>query len=106
MRLVIDLDGVICEEQPTFERAMAKPKPGAVEAINRLYDKGHNITVYTARGWREYPMTKWWLETWGIKHHLLLCGKPVYDYWIDDRAMEFENWETICLNLGETTYNP
>lgn len=92
MRLIIDLDGTICEERPTFERGLAKPKMLAVEALRRFKAWGHHITIYTARGWREYDMTKAWLDDHNIPYDNLICGKPVYDIWIDDRAIRFKGW--------------
>ena len=99
MRLVIDIDGTICEEKPTFEKSLAKVNEGAVETINYLYNKGVFIILYTARGWAEYSMTVNWLNTHNIKFDTLICGKPIYDYWIDDRAIEFTSWEDILQRL-------
>lgn len=93
MRVVFDLDGTICEEKPTFEKCLAKILPGAKEKINLLYDTGDTIIIYTGRSWAEYEMTKDWLNKNGIKFHQLLCGKPIYDIWIDDKAIKFKNWE-------------
>lgn len=95
MKIVIDMDGTICEEVPTFEKALSKPIKGAVDKINKLYDNGHFITIYTARGWAEFRMTEAWLEAHGIKYHVLMCGKPIYDLWIDDRAIRFKSWDKI-----------
>ena len=95
MRLIIDIDGTICEERPTFERALAKPLPDAVEVLKRLKLVGHHITLYTARGWREYEMTEAWLNEYEIPFDMLICGKPVYDIWVDDRAMKFTNWREV-----------
>jgi uncharacterized HAD superfamily protein len=95
MKIVIDIDGTICEEMPTFEKCLAKPIKGAVEKINLLHDEGNFIYLYTARGWGEFKMTEAWLKTNNIKYDVLLCGKPVYDIWIDDRAIKFESWSNI-----------
>ena len=93
MRIVIDLDGTICEEKPTFEKSLAKPLPKAVEAINDLHDKGHFIIIYSSRGWAEYNMTLEWLKENGIPFDLLMLGKPIYDMWLDDKAVTFTGWE-------------
>ncbi len=97
--LVFDLDGVICEERPTFERALAKPIAGSREIINLLYSRGYKILIYTGRGWAEYEMTKDWLVKNGILFHQLIMGKPVGDVWIDDRAIEFKDWEDVWTRL-------
>lgn len=90
------MDGTLCEERPTFERSLAKPLPGAVEGVERLKKLGYFVVVYTARGWGEYAMTRQWLEEAGIWFDALLCGKPIGDIWIDDRAIRFEGWEKVC----------
>lgn len=95
MRYCIDMDGVICEERTTFERSLAKPIDGSVEAIKRLKEKGHFIIIYTSRGWQEYPATKEWLDRYGVPYDLLLLGKPIYDIYIDDRAVHFTDWSGI-----------
>ena len=40
-------------------------------------------------------MTKSWLAKNKIKYDQLVLGKPVGDYWIDDRAINFKNWSSI-----------
>jgi hypothetical protein len=92
MNLLIDMDGVICTEEKTFERAMAKPIPGAREALALLREQGHQIVVYTARSWSELPMTKNWLKENGFEVDGLHMGKPVADKIIDDRAIHFAGW--------------
>jgi uncharacterized HAD superfamily protein len=93
MQIIIDLDGTICTEERTYSRSLAKPQPGAIEGVNRLYDDGHTIIIFSARTWMEYEMTSHWLKEHGIKYHQLVLGKPVGDVWIDDRAIAFRSWE-------------
>jgi hypothetical protein len=96
MQLIIDLDGTLCTEERMFSRALAKPLPGSVEQINRLYEQGHTIIIYTARTWMEFEMTTAWLSGNGVKYHQLMMGKPIGDLWIDDRAVRFcNNWDEI-----------
>jgi uncharacterized HAD superfamily protein len=100
MKVIIDIDGTICEEGPTFERSLAKPKRNAVGALHLLKWAGYHITLYTARSWSEYAMTEEWLKRHAIPYDLLICGKPVYDLWIDDRAMKFTSWAEVWENLS------
>jgi len=86
------LDGTICSEEKTFSRSLAKPIEGALESINKLYDQGHTIIIYTARSWQEYEMTDHWLKFNKFKYNQLIMGKPIGDFWIDDRAIKFSNW--------------
>lgn len=99
MKIVIDIDGTICTEEKTFERCLAVPLPGAVESIQKLYDNGHMIILYTARGWSEYEMTVNWLQTNKVPFDQLLMGKPIADVWIDDRTEKFTDWNDIMEKL-------
>jgi uncharacterized HAD superfamily protein len=96
MQIIIDLDGTICTEERTFSRALARPLPDSIENVNRLYQQGHTIIIYTSRTWMEFEMTAAWLQQNGIKYHQLMMGKPIGDIWIDDRAVRFNNnWKEI-----------
>ena len=98
-RILIELDGTICDERPTFEKCLSKPIKKSKKTINKLYQDNF-IIIYTARSWNEYKMTKQWLKKHKIKHHLLMCGKPVYDIWIDDRAIMFDEWKNISKKIN------
>lgn len=92
---VFDLDGTICEERKTFEKALAAPKQDIIDVVNDLHDNGHRIIIYTARGWGEYVITEHWLKTNNVKYHMLMCGKIIYDCWIDDKALNVDNINDI-----------
>ena len=95
MKLIIDLDGTICSEEKQFSRAMAVPIEGAIDALKLIKTQGHTIIIYSARAWAEYEMTVDWLGRYGVCYDQLVLGKPHGDYWVDDRALQFTNWETI-----------
>lgn len=99
MRLIIDLDGTICSEEKQFSRALAKPLPGSALFIQKLKQQGHTIIIYSARTWAEYEMTVEWLHSNLIPFDQLILGKPIGDYWIDDRAIKFETWDDIEKKL-------
>ena len=88
-KYIVDIDGTICT---THDGQYAKSEPLAarIAKINQLYDDGHKIIYWTARGmtsntdWSE--LTKRQLEFWGCKYHELRMGKPSYDVWVDDKA--------------------
>ncbi len=90
--IAIDMDGVICSEEKTFEKTLATPIIGAVDGVNALYSKGYTIIIWTARGWDQFRATEFWLQQNGIKYHSLLMGKPIVDHFIDDRAIAFRDW--------------
>jgi len=99
MQIIIDLDGTICSEEKTYSRSLAKPLDGAIENINKLYDAGNIIIIYSARTWMEFEMTTNWLKNHEIKYHQLVLGKPIGDVWIDDRAINFNGWKNVITNL-------
>jgi trehalose-6-phosphatase len=97
--IMVDLDGVICSEEQFFNRPLAQPIPGAREALQKLRAAGHTVVIYTARSWGEYRVTRSWLETHGFEYDGLHMGKPVADVWIDDRALQFNNWNDTLSQL-------
>ncbi len=95
MKYVVDIDGTICTKTDG-DYHNAKPIQERIDKINKLYEEGHIITYWTARGgnsgidWTELTMGQ--LEAWGCKHHQLLMKKPAYDLWIDDKAVNSEDY--------------
>ena len=102
--IYVDVDGTICEnlQLPDFDdRPMdykkAIPLPNRIKHINELYDKGHTIVYWTARGCRsgnDYTeLTKDQLLEWGCKYHDLQVGnKPHFDMYICDKSYNAESW--------------
>ena len=108
--LCFDLDGVICSKtkyknSDLINYKKSKSIPRAVKTINKLYDKGHTIIIYTARGMTRYngnlplirkklhkPTIKS-LKSWKLKYHKLIFGKIYYDLIIDDKSIFYSsNW--------------
>jgi len=91
----VDIDETICKTPPTRKYEDAIPINENIEKINKLYDQGHTIVYWTARGSRKqinwYDLTKKQLNEWGAKHHELRVDKPYYDLFIDDRSINIEN---------------
>ena len=92
-----DIDGTICTLTHGSQYERAKPFPDMIECINRLYDEGHTIKLFTARGsvtginWTIQTIAQ--LELWGVKRHeLIMNQKPHYDLLIDDKAINVEDW--------------
>ena len=99
MKLIIDLDGTICSEEKQFSRALAQVNVGAKEPLQKLKGLGHTVIIYSARTWAEYEVTVAWLEANEIPYDQLILGKPQGDFWIDDRALRYHDWETIMSTL-------
>jgi hypothetical protein len=74
-----------------------------IELVNSLYDDGHKIVIYTARGMTQfngnvieiygqlYTKTLNNLDEWGLKYHQLVMGKIHYDVLIDDKVLNSLN---------------
>jgi hypothetical protein len=64
--------------------------------MNDLYDQGHEVHYWTARGgstgkdWSE--LTERQLKEWNVKYTSLKMKKPSYDVWIDDKAFNCEDF--------------
>jgi len=88
--IAIDIDGVITLEDLGAEFDKAVPNPEAIRLINKLYDEGNTIVLWTARGKFRHKdvwnITKQQLHRWGVKYHILNIDKPTYDVIIDDKA--------------------
>ena len=91
----IDIDGTICTNTyGDYEKAI--PFPARIQKLNRLYDEGHEIHYWTARGsssgldWTE--LTNRQIKDWGCKYHSISLGKPSYDVWVDDKAFNSETY--------------
>ncbi len=106
MTIIVDLDGVLCTEERTFERALARPIEGARESITALRNQGHTVVIYSARSWSEQRLTQDWLERHGFQYDGLILGKPVYDLWIDDRAVRFTDWASLSRDLRAFSQAP
>lgn len=93
--IYVDIDETICQT-PSKPRIYQNSAPilENIEKINKLYDQGHTIVYWTARGSRTkedwYNLTKKQLIDWGAKHHELRCDKPYYDIFVDDKNLRIE----------------
>lgn len=95
MNIFVDIDETICFYNDRREYSLAIPHLDNISKINKLFDEGHIITYYTARGsvtglnW--YVLTQWQLKEWGCKYHNLSVGeKPDYDLLICDKTKRIE----------------
>lgn len=92
MKYIIDIDDTICKEEgPVINR---KPYLDRIKKINELYDDGHIIIFYTARGNKSGrgeayygPITRAQLDAWGVKYHELYFKPFDGDIFIDDRSI-------------------
>ena len=96
MKYCFDLDETVCATPSSRIYEDAIPYNKVVSAINDLYDIGHEITIFTARGSTsgiDYTeLTDSQLKSWGLKYHKLILKKPSYDCIVDDKAINSIDW--------------
>lgn len=89
---VFDIDGVIAKKNAGLEYDKALPDLEIIDIINRLYDLGNEIILFTARGFKTgidwSDVTKRQMESWGVKYTKLMFGKPAGDYYVDDHNLD------------------
>jgi hypothetical protein len=96
---IVDIDDTICVsplgKDGKRDYTQAVPLYERIAKINALFDEGHEIHYWTARGMatnRNFTkLTKQQLIQWGCKFHSVKMRKPKYDKWIDDKAMNAED---------------
>lgn len=98
-KIVVDIDGTLCEETHGLEYECALPKQDVIDKVNSYYLAGFEVTIFTARGMYRYngdgaladrelrKITERWLKNNGVMYHRLLFGKPSADKYIDDKGI-------------------
>ena len=97
MIIYVDIDNTICTTIGTNYES-ATPIPKRIEHINKLYEEGHTIIYWTARGSgtpnditrinniKELTFNQ--LRSWNCYYtKLSVAEKPIYDLLIDDKAL-------------------
>lgn len=92
--IYVDIDETICKTSEDRKYENSAPIEENISKINKLYDEGHTIVYWTARGSRKqidwYDLTYSQLNKWGAKFHELRVDKPYYDYFVDDKTLRIE----------------
>jgi dTDP-glucose 4,6-dehydratase len=96
MTIYVDIDETICISPEDRDYSKANPIFNRINKINKLYDEGNTIIYWTARGtgsgidWKE--TTKNQFIEWGVKYHDLRLGKPIYDLFVCDKAINSDDF--------------
>lgn len=100
--LIFDIDGTICTQEKDY--AQAQPIQEVIDKLNKKYEAGYEIVLFTARGtetgidWSE--ITAQQLDKWGVHYHTLMFGKPAGLVYIDDKGINVNNWEPKIQSLA------
>ena len=106
--ICFDIDNVICKTNLTKDYSKSVPIKKNIKFINKAYNNGYYIILYTARymgrcngNLRKVnklikPLTLKQLENWKVKYHKIYFGKPSFDLFIDDKSLFFKkDWTKL-----------
>ena len=96
MRYAFDIDNTLVKTNGSdYENSV--PIQHRIDRVNYLFDEGHSIYLFTARGMASgrdlYEFTANQVREFGIKHHQLIMGKPDVDVFVDDKAISVNDWD-------------
>lgn len=93
-----DIDGTLCTNTNGAYQD-AEPMMERIQKVNQLFEEGHKIVLFTARGsttgidW--FDVTRDQMNKWGVMYHELILGKPYADVYIDDKGVKDTDWFAI-----------
>lgn len=97
---LIDIDNTICRTDKS-NYIWSLPIYDNINKFNEIFECGHEVNYWTARGavsgenWDDFTIKQ--LNSWNVKYDNLLMGKPHYDIWIDDKALNIEDIDRLTL---------
>ena len=101
-KLLIDIDSTVMTQGSPNDYSKTTPLPGAVEAINKLYNEGYEIYFHTARHFMWFKLTEDQLKKYGFKYTGLVMNKPSGDLYIDDKSLHFDgDWQDTLKKIEE-----
>jgi len=111
MRLVFDIDGVLCDEYHPDVNCR-RPYMDRIAYLNSLFEQGHEIIIYTSRGMKSCNddpveaekkyriLTTNQLISWGLHYDRLYFGKPNADVYIDNHNMLMDDFFEKAKQTG------
>jgi capsule biosynthesis phosphatase len=113
-KFCFDLDGTICYTRKPHEHySEVKPIPGSVETLQQLKEQGHYIIIMTARNMLTHnnnvgkviaaqaSIVTEWLNRYKIPFDELHFGKPLADFYVDDKGIRLNNWQNFQKFIKE-----
>ena len=85
-RIGIDIDGTLTVETKGLHFANRTPELDIIKKVNQYYDEGHIIILFSSRMESDREITKKWLKKYGVKYHVLMLDKPVFDIYVGDEV--------------------
>jgi capsule biosynthesis phosphatase len=96
----MDMDGTICEDTDGTNYKGAAPRPEVIRRVNKYWQDGWEVIIFTARGMRSFngdlqiiemtyrKLTEHWLKENRVMYDKLIFGKPSADLYVDDKAID------------------
>ena len=113
--IAIDFDGVIHSFELGYHDGTiyGTPIEGSIESIKML-SKKYDIIIYTAKAKKDRPLINgktgteliWdWLKKYNVNSYIkeITAEKPRCICYIDDKAIQFKNWNQALNDLKEFT---
>jgi hypothetical protein len=113
--IAIDFDGVIHSFELGFHDGTiyGTPIEGSIEAIKQIAKK-YTIIIYTAKAKKDRPLINgktgteliWeWLKKYQLDSYIkdITAEKPRCICYIDDKAIQFINWNQALIDLSTFT---
>lgn len=107
----MDLDGTMAQSVWTPERDnsdIGDPIERNVNQAAALVRAGYEVVIWTARPWGHHPM----IQKWTAMHlpfpvKQIVCGKPLFKVYIDDRniALASDCWLADLLEIDRSKRN-
>jgi mannose-6-phosphate isomerase-like protein (cupin superfamily) len=97
-KIFIDLDNTLCKTIGN-DYINSTPLIERINYVNKLKEEGNHITIWTARGGRSHidhsELTETQLKEWNVNYDELLCDKPDYDIYLDDKSFNIDMYFPI-----------
>jgi uncharacterized HAD superfamily protein len=90
MIIGVDIDGTLTLEEEGHDYNNRTPDTKVINKINKKYEEGHTIILFSSRWESDREVTKRWMKRYGVKYHALILGKPKFDLYVDRRTAKPE----------------
>ena len=86
MKIGVDIDGTLTTSSVGWDYENRIPNHEMIAWVNKHFEKGDFIELFTSRLPCDRAVTKKWLKKHGVKYNNLILGKPKYDLYVGDEV--------------------
>lgn len=84
MKYCVDFDGTLCAD--------GKPNINLIQQMRGLQAQGHTVILFTSRKGKRLNEAVQFCRRHGLIFNEVVGGKPVADFYIDDKAILVRRW--------------